>query len=69
MSQMVYYGEKARALRVSKIIIIVLIYNYLVNIFLAMLIRASSLALWYRILLPVKETRVRYLGWEDPLEM
>ena len=69
MSQMVYYREKAQALRVSKIIIIVLIHNYLVNIFLAMLIRASSVAPWYRILPPMQETRVQYLGWEDPLEM
>ena len=30
--------------------------------------RASQVAQWQRIHLPMQETRVRSLGWEDPLE-
>ena len=29
---------------------------------------ASLVAQWYRICLPVQETWVQFLGWEDPLE-
>ena len=29
---------------------------------------ASLVAQWYRICLPMLETQVRSLGWEDPLE-
>ena len=66
--QMLYYREKAQTLKVYKIIIIVLIYNYLVNMFFAMPVRASPVAQWYRILWLMQETWVRYLGWEEPLE-
>ena len=29
---------------------------------------ASLVAQWYRICLPMQETWVQFLGWEDPLE-
>ena len=30
--------------------------------------RASQVAQWQKICLPMQETQVQYLGWEDPLE-
>ena len=30
--------------------------------------QASQIAQWYRICLPMQETWIRSLGWEDPLE-